>query len=309
VSFLVGHVFVVRLSLPAADTSIRESLRDCARLAKLGFSFLLSLMILGVAYLAVRARVQATLGLVALGHFEAAWTISMAYLGAVMAAMGTDFYPRLTALIDKPADASTLVNEQTRVALWLCAPICIGVIGFAPIATTLLFSSAFAESARLLQLLVLGDILKVLGWPLQYVILAAGDGRRFIALHVVSVLLLVGTPFLFLADLGLKSVGLGYIGFYLAYLPLVYFWARKRIGFRWDRDILIGGAILLVCALATFAAASWSDEAGMIVGGVLMTGIGISSLRHLSHLAPRESLVGRMAASLGRFTPVRSHDD
>lgn len=301
VSFLVGHYLVSRLRLAPATASLADCARACAGLSKLGFAFLFSSALLGVGLLIVRARIQGTLGAAPLGLFEAAWSISMAYLGAVMAAMGTDFYPRLTAVVDDPARAKALVNEQTRVALWLCGPLCIGVIGFAPLATTLLFSSEFRESADLLRMLVLGDILKIVSWPLGFVLLAAGDGRRYVLGEAAGVLLLVGVPFLLLPTIGLKSVGIGYLLLYVLYLPLVHFWARRRIGFRWDRDVSRGAGLLMALALVTFAAATWSDGAGMTVGGVLMVLLSFSTLRHLARLAPDGSRIGRIAVFARRI--------
>lgn len=302
-SFLLGHVLVARLKLPAATASVRDSVKACAALSKLGFAFLLSTLLLGVGLLVVRARIHGTMGPVPLGLFEAAWAVSMAYLGAVMTAMGTDFYPRLTAMIADPESACALVNEQTRVALWLCGPICIGVIAFAPLLLKLLFSSAFGESADLLRLLVIGDITKILAWPLGFVLLAAGDGRRYVAGEALGIAVLVGTPFLLLPVVGLDSVGIGYLLMYIAYLPLVLFWARRKIGFRWDRDVAGNAAILLLLALLTLAACWWSDAAGMAVGGVLALILALSAMRHLAAHVTGEGRVGRLAA-LARRIPA-----
>ena len=49
--------------------------------------------------LAVRAMIQNEAGADALGYFQAVWALSMTYLGFILTAMGTDYYPRLSAAI------------------------------------------------------------------------------------------------------------------------------------------------------------------------------------------------------------------
>jgi len=72
----------------------------------------------------------------------------MTYLGFVLGAMATDYYPRLTAAISDTATATRLVNEQTEVALLLCAPVLLAMLGLAPWVIHLLYSAEFAPRSR-----------------------------------------------------------------------------------------------------------------------------------------------------------------
>ena len=104
----------------------------------------------------------------------------MTYLGFVLGAMGTDYYPRLSACIHDPAAACRLVNEQTEVALLLTAPALIALLAVSPWLIPLLYTAEFAPAVGILHFQLLGDLLKVMSWPLGFVILAAGAGRTFI---------------------------------------------------------------------------------------------------------------------------------
>ena len=170
-SFLLGHWFVARLPrVQGSPTHFRELQEQWKTLARLGAAFMVAGLAVTVGQLVVRTIVQRELGAEALGHFQAAWMISMTYVGFVLGAMGTDYYPRLTATIRDHAATNQLVNEQTEVALLLAGPVLVVMLGLAPWVIELLYSSQFAEAANVLRWQVLGDILKVaLGlWALSF---------------------------------------------------------------------------------------------------------------------------------------------
>ena len=62
------------------------------------------------------------LGATSLGEFQAAWAISMTYVGYVVTAMATDYFPRLAATVHDREAANRLINEQLEVALLGAGP-------------------------------------------------------------------------------------------------------------------------------------------------------------------------------------------
>ena len=179
----------------------------------------------------------AELGTEALGHFQAAWMISMTYIGFVLQAMGTDYYPRLTAVIRDHVTANRLVNEQSEVALLLAGPVFVIMLGLAPWIIELLYSDQFAEAVSVLRWQVLGDILKVASWPMGFIILAAGDGRTFMLTESLSIAVFVGLTWIGLPLIGIDAVGIAFVGMYALLLPLVFVLARHRTGFAWERSV------------------------------------------------------------------------
>ena len=237
-SFVVGHWYVARLPrVQAPPTPMRELTQQWGTLARLGLAFMLAGLAVTVGQLAVRTLVQRELGPEALGLFEASWVISMTYIGFVLRAMGSDYYPRLTAVIHDHAAVNKLVNEQTEVALLLAGPVFLAMLGLVPWVIELLYSSKFAEAAAVLRWQILGDVLKVVSFPLGFVILAAGDGRTFIASDTSAMAVFVLCVWLGLPYLGLQATGIGFLMMYAVYLPIVYWLAKKRTGFVWALNI------------------------------------------------------------------------
>ncbi len=238
-SFLLGHWYVARLpKLAVEPVAMQNLLLQWKHLLRLGIPFMGAGIVGSLVSLWIRVKVDVTLGSDALGHFQAAYTISMQYIGFVLTAMGADYYPRLTGVIEDHPAASRLVNEQTEVALLLSAPVFIAMIGLAPWVIHLLYSAEFTPAVSVLRWQILGDILKVASWPLGFVILATGAGNAFFwAESLVAVLMGVIIE-VFLSEFGLNMTGIAFLLSYAALLPMVYFFARRRIGFRWDRNLL-----------------------------------------------------------------------
>lgn len=253
-TFVQGYWYTRELrregTAPAPWPQLGAQLRA---LVQLGAAFMLSGLVNTLGQLAVRSIVQRDLGDDALGQFQAAWNIGMLYLGFVLGAMATDYYPRLAATVAKPEAATRLVNEQTEVALLLCGPALLALLGTAPWVIHLLYSPAFAPAADILRWQLLGDVLKVMSWPLGFVLLAAGAGKAFIAAEALGIGVFVAVTALGAQRLGPSATGWGFLVMYVCYLPFVYALARARIAFRWQGAVWRQGLALIGVAVAISA--------------------------------------------------------
>lgn len=266
-SFLLGHVYVARLpKIQAPPTPLPVLAGQWRILAKLGAAFMVAGLAVTLGQLLVRTLVQRQLGADALGYFQAAATISMTYIGFVLTAMGTDYYPRLTAAIHDHAAVNRMVNEQTEVALLLAGPVFLAMTGLAPWVIELLYSQNFHSAAEVLRWQVLGDILKVISWPLGFIILAAGNGRTFMLTDTLAVSVFVTLTWLGLPLMGIAASGMAFFGMYVVYLPMVYWLARHKTGFRWTSRVTWYISLLFVICVLVNVAAAWSVVLGASMG-------------------------------------------
>lgn len=305
-TFVLGHFYVARLPKIKDDvTHLSEITREWRALIRMGLAYVGAGLATTFTQLWIRVFVGHALGNAPLGQYQAAWTVSMYYVSFVLTAMATDYYPRLTSVMRNHETARRLVNEQTEVALLLSTPMFVAMMAAAPWAMHLLYSSLFVTSIVILRWQILGDVLKVASWPLGFVILAAGDGKTFFWSECVTNLLTAALIASLLPSAGLRITGIAYLLSYGAYLPLVYWLARRRIGFRWSQSVrrLIGVAFGTCCAawiLATFGL--W----GVLAGGAIAIWFGVFSVGRLSHMGSIEGAAGRIGRVARRFTFGRS---
>lgn len=303
VSLLLGFVFLRRLRSLARPIASGSGLAaEWKTMASLGLAVMLSSALTPVALIVIRLIIQRSEGADGLGEFQAAWNVSITYIGFVLAAMGTDYFPRLTAVITDPQKASRLVNDQTEVALVLAGPVLLGMIGFAPMVIKILYSSEFTQAAAIFRWQILGDVLKIISWPLGFILLAAGAGKRFVVAELAGSAAYVIFCWQGLPHIGLNATGFGFVVMYAVYLPIVYASARRLIGFRWEPTVLKHASWLLVLATVTLGVATYSDPVGYAFAAVVCIGTCVHSIGRLGSMLELSGRLGSLAALSRRIS-------
>jgi enterobacterial common antigen flippase len=210
-SWWYGRQVVVK---PVA-LSATQSLAESAALLKLGLAFMGSLLLtMGAAY-AVRVFILRTLGLEAAGLYNAAWTLGGLYVSFVLQALGTDFYPRLVGAAADDARCNRLVNEQAHVSLLLALPGVLATLTFAPLVVSLFYSAAFAGAVEILRWICLGMALRVIIWPLGYIVVAKNRQKLFFAMDLAWTVVNVGLSWWCIEALGIAGAG---VAFFVSYV-------------------------------------------------------------------------------------------
>ena len=297
-SFLLGHWYVSRLPRPVElKASLLAMSGQWRIMLNLGFAFMVAGLAGTVGQLAVRTLVQRELGVDALGHFQAAWAISMTYIGFVLGAMGTDYYPRLTAVIQDHTAVNRLVNEQTEVALLLAAPVLLAMLALAPWEISLLYSAEFVEAVDVLRWQVLGDILKIASWPLGFILLAAGAGKTFMGTEWLVMSAFVLLTFLLLPAMGIAATGVSFLAMYVILFAVVWVLARRRTGFSWSTDVRRLIMLVFASGMAIHALVWVNESVGATVGVLLAAGWGVYALVQLAHASALSGPVGKLAGA------------
>ena len=150
-----------RITIAKCDCDFGETSHRARLLLRLGMAFMASsLMAAFVAYV-TRIWLVKRLGIDAAGNYTAAYTLAGVYAGFILQAMGTDFYPRLTAVAGDHPTVNRFVNEQTEVALLVALPGILITLLVAPFVIRLFYSSAFGPAAQVLQWLVCCSLLLI----------------------------------------------------------------------------------------------------------------------------------------------------
>jgi len=237
-----------------------------------------------VTQLVARTLVMRDLGLDASGYFQAAWTISMSYIGFVLGAMATDYLPRLAESIQDHERATHLVNEQTEMTLLMAGPVLLATLTLAPWFVGLLYTKSFAPAAEILRWQVMGDIFKVIGWPMGYIVLAKGRGDVFMATQFNWNAIYLLFLWFGMGSMGLLVVGVGFFVAYVFQVGVVRFVAGKLIGFTSQSRNLRMFAALLTAAGVILSASEYGLFPSLVIGGVLILCFGGYSLWRLNQL-------------------------
>ncbi len=276
-----------------------ESWPDAKRLIHLGLAFMWSGVLMAGVALVSRSWIVREFGLDANGIYQAAWSLSGMFAGFIMGAMGTDFYPRLTAVSRDDAQVNQLVNEQTEVGILLALPGLLGTLAFAPWVIQIFYSEKFLSGSELLPWFVLGVFGKVISWPMSYIMVAKGESRWFAASETVSTALYLALMIACMRALGLWGAALAFAVLYLGYTVAVYFIVRHLTGFRWSPNAtrLLMASVALI--LAGFSVQEWTSGISRYIIGVLLTAAAsLFSLRGIATRLGAGHRIVRMACKL-----------
>jgi O-antigen/teichoic acid export membrane protein len=257
VSFLSAQIiawyFVRKIHIPKVQLSFRETFVGGRTMVKLGI-FMTATILLNYGFMyVVRYFIIKQAGLESVGFFIAAWTVSSIYISAIFSAMSTDFYPRLSAVHHDNNEVNRLANEQTEVALLLAGPVIVMMISFIKLVVQIFYSKSFEVTGEILNWQLTGDFIKVLGYPLGFVLLAKAKGKLVIATELLWNLTYLVLIFFGWKYFGLKITGIAFLVAYIVNVLSVLLLLRKITTYRWSKNIkrsLLFFAPLLILALA-----------------------------------------------------------
>ena len=258
---------------------------EVSELLKLGFAFMASgFLTLGAAY-AIRAMIVHRIGLQAAGLYQSAWGIGGLYVGIVLQAMGADFYPRLTAISRDHKECNRLVNEQAQVSLLLAGPGVIATLLFAPLVIALFYSAKFGPAVEILRWICLGMTLRVVTWPMGFILLAKGERKLFFWTEVAAAAVHCGLAWFCVTRFGLGGAGAAFFGLYIWHGLLIYVIVRRLTGFQWSAANRNLAALFLPLVALTFCFLYWFPFwIAMMVGTAALLFTGIYSARALLNL-------------------------
>lgn len=275
--------------VPVADISIpwSQTLRESRQMMTLGFAFMISgFAALGSTYL-IKVLITRQFGLDEAGLFEASSAIASIYVGFILGAMGADFLPHLASLAHDDLRSAGLINTQVTIGMLLAGPGLMAILALGPLVLTLLYSPEFVPAFAILRWQVLGTFLRVVTWPIGYLLIARGKGRLFFGVEVSTNIVYIGAATLFLvaSDWGVVSAGVAFLLMYLYLLAVTTLIARRLIGFRWSRDNGLLFLIFLAATLVIFVATFSSNVLVSTGLGLLVSaGLGLFAGRRLINL-------------------------
>ena len=306
ISVVTSWWYSRKVQIETPSMAIAQVGQEAAALLKLGLAFMASAFLtMGAAY-AIRIIVLREAGFEAAGLYQAAWTLGGLYVGFILQAMGADFYPRLTAVSKDNTECNRLVNEQAQISLLLAGPGVIATLTFAPLVIASFYSAAFDAAVGILRWVCLGMTLRVVAWPMGFIVVAKGAQKIFFWTEVAATLVHVGLAWLLVRQFGLDGAGAAFFGLYVWHGFLIYTIVRKLSGFRWsETNLRMGRLFLPLTGLVFCGFYLLPFPIAMTIGIVALLLSGVYSIRALLRLISLDQIprpIGRLLVGFG-FVP------
>lgn len=234
ISLFLSWFYSREISIEPIEVNLRETAKGGLGMMRLGLFMVISGFVLTAAMYFVRAFISRKVGIDGVGQFQAAWNLSGMYLAAVLQAMGADYFPRLSAVNHDNIQINKLVNEQTEVAILVAGPLIVATLSFMSLAVRVLYSTEFTETILILHWQLAGTFLKVISWPMGFIVLAKGRGSVFVCLEIISSVILIAPIFLLWDIVGIEVTGIAYLLMYFFYLVIILAVTHWMCNFSWS---------------------------------------------------------------------------
>ena len=239
-SFVFTYYYSQKLEINTIKITRKEAISEGKSMINLGVMLSLSSMItLLVAYI-IRIYINTVnggdeLGIKEVGLYNAGFVILNSYVGIIFNAMGTDYFPRLSAISEEIVKIRKTVLEQAVIAILLITPIIVIFLAFAPLIITILYSNEFSPIVAMVSWGILGMIFKAVSWSMGYMIIAKGDSKVFIktAIGFNAVLLLFNGLGYYYG--GLEGIGFSFFIYYIIHYIVVRIITYYRYDFYFEK--------------------------------------------------------------------------
>lgn len=244
-SFLINTYFTRNIKINKIKISISETFQRGIPLMKMGFLLSINVIFGQICNYLIKIYLNGN-GTSAeiLGFFEVSSVILISYVGMIFNAMGTDFYPRLTAIQNDNSKVKELVNDQIDIGLLLITPAITFLYFCAPLLIQALYTKEFLGVLLIFKGALFAVIIKAIIWPLAYLILAKGDTKLYFKQEILSDSFLLVSTIVLYHFFGLVGIGIASLFQFIIYAFYIINILNKKFDFTIRKDTF---KIIWVC--------------------------------------------------------------
>lgn len=190
-----------------------------------------------VSHIMVRNFLGENLGWDAAGYWEAMWRLSGAYLMLMTTTLSVYYLPRFAELKEINDLKKEVFNAfKIILPITVCLGLCIYI--FRDFIIKFLFTEEYMPMRDLFAWQIFGDILKISGWLLGYILISKALAKAFIFLEILFSSTFYFFTFILVDYFGLKGAVISHAVNYFIYVLvmglLLWAYAKKSVGSSFD---------------------------------------------------------------------------
>lgn len=282
-SLTISWYFSRRIKIGKVQVTIKQTLNQGKQMLVMGISMGLSGILVSVVSYTIRGFIQANGGVEQVGLYQAGFMIMTTYVGMVMNALGTDYYPRLAAINNDNGKCREAVSQQGEIGTMILAPLLCLCLVFMPFVLQILYSDSFLAANEYVSWSCLGMMFRLSSWVIAYLIIAKADSKIYIINETITNLLNLFFSLIGYRLLGLVGIGIGSALNYFIYHIQMYIVAKRKYEFSFSRSFIrcfLSQLILVGCCFITIlVTAGWTKY---IIGGLIIAISCMFSIRGLN---------------------------
>jgi len=273
-----------RLGFTWVKLTLKESTATLSGLMKLGLAFWVSAFFMALTTYIINIFIKDEFSLAVVGVYQASWIISNLYIGVILSSMGVAFFPKVCKTIDDAVATKKVINDQIEFGLLISLPFVLLFYIFAPIFLMVLYSESFESGEPIIRWLMLGVIIRLLGFPFGYALMAKGKSLLYVVAQITfsaaNYLLLI----LAVKYYGLDGLGVNYFMAYCLYAILIGLFCYTTLGYKVSMPVVHLAFAYLFFIILSLITIYFIDGVLFYACGMLIVGASsVFSFRQLTH--------------------------
>lgn len=246
--------FARKVEYHSVKLNVMEIWKAGKSMVKMGLAMSVSGIIVALSSYVLRSFINSKGGIDEVGLFQSGFSIMTTYVGLVFSAMGTDYYPRLSAVNKDNEKCKEVMNQQAEVGILLIAPLMIICVVFIPLIVRILYSDQFLGANDYIIWAASGILFKMASWAISFIFIAKAETKLFIFNETAVNIYSLGFQLFGYYLYGLAGIGIGYSLCFLCYFIQMYLISRKKYDFHFKASFnkLFSMQSLLMFVCITF---------------------------------------------------------
>ena len=230
-----------------------ETYREGKGFVRLGICMSIASFITNIAHLAFMTYLNRTVSTEEVGLFQAGYALVIRYAGLIFAAVGMEFFPRLSANNHSSLRVNLFVSHEITLLLLVVTPMILIFLLCRNLIIDILYTSEFYVIIPFISWAIMCNIFKAVSYCMAFSIIAKGDGKYYIFTEGIDAVVGLTLNIVLYQCMGLMGIGVAYILWFMIYCVIVGAVYFGRYGFRLSAEVYRTIAISILVSGAGLA--------------------------------------------------------
>ena len=259
-AMVFSFVYSRQIKISKAELERKDFFREGKGILRMGIAMTFGSVLTLIASWAIQVYISHDGGTAAVGLYNAGFTLLNSYVGLLFTAMGTDYFPRLSALAEDKPRMHAAVREQSVIGILIITPIIVFFLTFADTITEVLFARNFSAIVMMVSIGIVGMLFRTVSFSIGYMVLAKADTGLFVKNAIGFNVLYFALGIAGYHYYGLAGLGMAFTLHYFFHFVVLTLIAHVKYNFTFDGEFVRTYACCMVFSAAAFAFIFIEDE-------------------------------------------------
>lgn len=206
---------------PTVNVTTRQAVTVGTGFIKLGLFMTAGVFVAQLAAYAFNAWLNVNASTEQVGFYQAGYTLINRYTGLILAALGMEYYPRLSRVAQHATRLRVYVSQEINIAMAVMAPVVCVFVVLREFVVWLLYTPEFFVIEHMVTWGMVGTIFRTLSWCIAFVILAKGSGKIYLVTETLSAIVGFALNVMGYRWGGITGLGVAFAVWYIVYTIIV----------------------------------------------------------------------------------------